>query len=59
MVSRWPAPGRTLHMILTICAAGYGVQTYSGSGLPVVCGRQPGHGGRHRDVEYTLEWSDQ
>ena len=56
-MTSWHAPGRTLHMILTICAAGYRVATRSR--LPLVCGLPPGHGGAHRDVEYTLEWSDQ
>jgi hypothetical protein len=43
-------------MRTTICAAGHGVR--APAGLPVVCGRPPGHDGLHRDVEHTLVWSD-
>jgi hypothetical protein len=56
-MTRLSAPGRTLHLILTICAAGYGV--HARGGMPVVCGLPPGHDGNHRDVQHTLEWSDQ
>jgi hypothetical protein len=52
------APGgrnRTLTLVLTICAAGRGVMAQSG--VPVVCGREPGHWGPHRDIEYTLTWT--
>ena len=42
---------------LTICAAGRDATHHSG--LPLVCGLPPGHAGWHRDVEYTLVWSDQ
>ena len=48
---------RMFQATLTICAAGYGVATHSR--LPLVCGLPPGHDGPHRDVEYTLQWSDQ
>ncbi len=48
---------RTLHMILTICAAGYGVRV---DGLPplLVCGRPPGHEGPHHDIQWPVRWQD-
>lgn len=45
---------RLLDWALTICAAGYGVA--APDGMPVVCGLPPGHQGKHRDIERTLEW---
>lgn len=45
-------------MRLTICAAGHGV-TVSGIPVPLVCGREPGHDGTHRDAEWPVEWHDQ
>jgi hypothetical protein len=48
---------RTLHMILTICAAGYGVSV---DGIPplMVCGRAPGHAGPHHDIAWAVEWEE-
>jgi hypothetical protein len=42
---------------LTICAAGGRIRI---DGMPslLVCGRAPGHEGKHHDVDWAVEWAD-